>query len=100
MKKKKFFGKMNTYSELLQKYRLNKNLSQNQLAKELNVSCMTIHRWETNLGEPHYKERLRVESYINDNGTFLDPYELLCKEILNLQTKIDEFKDYLKRFHS
>ncbi len=91
---------MNTFAELLKKYRFNNGISQEQLGKKLGVVTMTIHRWEKGFNSPDKNERCRIEEYINDNGTYLDPYELLTHEIRELQKKIDVFKEYLERFHN
>lgn len=90
---------INTFSELLKKYRFDKNISQEDLGKQLNVATMTIHRWEKGTNIPFEKERKRVEDFINEKGTFLDPYELLTSEIKLLKEKIDCFTDFLKKFH-
>ena len=60
---------------------------------------MTIFRWEKGISLPSREKRKEVENYINDCGTYLDPYELLTKEIKSLQEKIDVFTNFLKRFH-
>lgn len=75
-------------------------MSQQELAKFLNVAIMTIHRWEKGTHNPDSKEKSRVENLINNENTFIDPYEVLIEEINILQTKIEDLKIYLERFHA
>ncbi len=95
----KEYDQINHFSELLKQYRFKNSLTQEELAEELSVSTMTIHRWEKGTNKPNSKEKISIQEFINDKGFFLDPYELLIKEIQNLQIKIGVFTDYLKRFH-
>jgi transcriptional regulator with XRE-family HTH domain len=91
---------LNTFSELLKKFRFKENISQEELGKRLDVCTMTIHRWEKGTHIPSKMERERVESFINDNGVFIDPYELLTEELKNVSEKLNELTEYLKKFHS
>lgn len=44
---------MNTFAERLKELREERNLSQNDLAKEVNISVACISRWENNLRVPN-----------------------------------------------
>lgn len=44
---------MNKFADRLKELRLEKNLSQNELAKHVNVSVACINRWENGLRVPN-----------------------------------------------
>lgn len=44
---------MNNFAERLKELREERNLSQNDLAKEVNISVACISRWENNLRVPN-----------------------------------------------
>lgn len=86
---------MSEFIELLKKYRFDSGDSREELAKKLGVAAMTIYRWEVGTSIPEEKEQKRIQNFINSQGTYLDPCELLAKEIVNLQRKLDSLLDFL-----
>ncbi len=88
------------FIKILDKYKYEKGLNEGELAKELKVSPMTIFRWRRGDHKPLAGEQKRITDYINDNNTFIDPYEVVTEELVILQKKIDDLKQYLVEFNA
>ena len=56
------------YSKLLKKYREIRFLSQRDLAAELNVSYVTVNRWETNKFVPTIKMKKKLFLLFKEAG--------------------------------
>ena len=56
---------MNKFNEKLKELREEKKLLQKQLASELDVSQVTIARWETGTREPSFDDLIKVAKYFN-----------------------------------
>lgn len=88
---------VNLFLKLIKKYRFQQNLSREELAKELNICYVTLHRWENQITKPAPRIIKNIQDYINLRLTFLDPYEVVLEEIVNLQKKIEDLTQYLKK---
>jgi transcriptional regulator with XRE-family HTH domain len=53
------------FSEKLQKLRKGKNLSQEQLAEELNVSRQAVSKWESGQGYPEIDKLILISDFFN-----------------------------------
>lgn len=62
---------MNKFSERLKELRLEKNLSQRELAKELNISQAAIARWESNLHIPNIENAIMIVTYFGVTTDYL-----------------------------
>ena len=56
------------YSKLLKEYREKRFLSQRDLAAELNVSYVTVNRWETNKFVPTIKMKKKLFLLFKEAG--------------------------------
>ncbi len=56
------------YSKFLKEYREKRFLSQRDLAAELNVSYVTINRWETSKFTPTIKMKKKLYSLFKEAG--------------------------------
>lgn len=56
------------FSELCLETRLKLNLSQETLAKKLNVSFATVNRWENGKAAPQKLTLYRFERFCEENG--------------------------------
>lgn len=57
-----------TYSTLLKTAREKLLLTQTELSTALNVSYVTICRWETGKSEPNMKAKKAIRDFCNKNG--------------------------------
>lgn len=57
-----------TFSEILKAIRKQKNYTQEQFARELNVSFSTINRWENGHTEPSVLAKMRLLEYCKKNS--------------------------------
>jgi len=57
-----------TLDEILKKIRMDLNLTQEQLARDLDVSFSTLSRWENSRTVPSRLARLRLLDYCIKNG--------------------------------
>ena len=57
-----------TFSEILKYIRSQHNYTQEQLARELNVSFSTINRWENSNTEPSSLAKMRLLEYCKKNA--------------------------------
>lgn len=62
---------MNKFAERLKELRLENNLSQRDLAKELNVSQAAIARWETKKQIPNIDVAIMVAKYFKTTTDYL-----------------------------
>lgn len=62
---------MSKFSERLKELRLEKNLSQRDLAKELGFSQPAIARWEANIQTPNIDVAIIVAKYFKVTTDFL-----------------------------
>ncbi|MCM1270576.1 MAG: helix-turn-helix domain-containing protein [Ruminococcus flavefaciens] len=56
-----------TFSEILKHIRTQQNYTQEQLARELNVSFSTINRWENRHTAPSNLAKMRLLEYCQKN---------------------------------
>lgn len=56
------------YSDVIRKIRVKLKISQEMLAKELNVSFATINRWERNKSKPGYEAMRKIDEFIKQNN--------------------------------
>ena len=56
-----------TFSEILKQIRIQQDYTQEQLARELNVSFSTINRWENSRTEPSGLAKMRLLEYCKRN---------------------------------
>ena len=54
--------------EILKKIRKERNLTQEQLARDLNISFSTLNRWENSRTVPSRLARMRLLDYCIKNG--------------------------------
>ena len=57
-----------SFSEILKSIRKQKKYTQEQFARELNVSFSTINRWENGRTEPNVLAKMRLLEYCKKNG--------------------------------
>lgn len=57
-----------SFSEILKSIRKQKKYTQEQFARELNVSFSTINRWENGHTEPSVLAKMRLLEYCKKNG--------------------------------
>ncbi len=62
---------MKIFGERLKDLRVERNITQKQLAKQLNVSGNTVHAWETDKQEPSMGMLLRLSVIFNVSLDFL-----------------------------
>ena len=63
-----------TFSEILKQIRMKQNYTQEQFARELNVSFSTINRWENSKNEPSQLAKNSFYDFCENN--FIDVEEL------------------------
>lgn len=56
-----------TFSEILKQIRIKQNYTQEQFARELNVSFSTINRWENGHTAPSGLAKMRLLEYCKKN---------------------------------
>ena len=56
---------MNTFGKRIKEYRIERNLTQKELAKELSVSISTLSHWECDYQEPSFDDLLLLANYFN-----------------------------------
>lgn len=56
-----------TFSEILKQIRIKQNYTQEQFARELNVSFSTINRWENGHTAPSGLAKMRLLEYCEKN---------------------------------
>lgn len=62
---------MKIFGERLKELRNDRKLTQQQLAKELNVSGNTVHSWETDKQEPSMTTLLKLSNFFNVSLDYL-----------------------------
>lgn len=62
---------MNKFAERLKELRTEKNISQTELAKQLNISIACINRWENNLRVPNIDSIIMLCKYFSCSADFL-----------------------------
>lgn len=62
---------MDVFSKRLKELRLGKSFSYSQLAKELDVSYMSIGRWEKQQRVPNIIELKKIAQYFNVSADYL-----------------------------
>ncbi|MDD5038274.1 MAG: helix-turn-helix transcriptional regulator [Dehalococcoidales bacterium] len=70
------------FPEIVKNIRNNLNISQEQLARDLNVSFSTINRWENGHTGPSKLAKLRFIEYCRDNAILKGE----ISQLLDLQT--------------
>lgn len=64
-----------TFSEDIKKIRRKAFMTQEDFAKEIGVSCITITRWETGKAKPNLKTMKMIDQYCKKNGIDFDVSE-------------------------
>jgi len=62
---------MNKFADRLKELRLEKNLSQNELAKQVNVSVACINRWENDLRIPNIDSVITLCKFFGCSADYL-----------------------------
>ena len=62
---------MNKFAERLKELRKEKEISQNELAKQLNISVAYINRWENNLRVPNIDSIILLCNYFSCSSDYL-----------------------------
>ena len=62
---------MIAFKERIKELRCEKNFSQAQLAKELNVSQRSISSWETGFRQPDYETLIKIAQYFSVTTDYL-----------------------------
>lgn len=62
---------MNQFAERLKELRKEKDLSQNELARQLNISVACINRWEKNLRVPNIDSIILLCKYFSCSADYL-----------------------------
>ena len=57
-----------TIDEILKSIRKELNISQETLARDLNVSFATLNRWENNRAKPSRLAMVQIKEYATQNG--------------------------------
>jgi len=60
------------FSEEIKRIRHKALMSQEDFAKEIGVSCITVTRWETGKAKPNLKAMRLIDSYCKKNGINFD----------------------------
>ena len=60
------------YAKTIREYRERKCLTQEELAKILNVSYVSVYRWETGRFEPTMESKKKLVALFNEIGMKLD----------------------------
>lgn len=66
---------MMTFSEDIKKIRRKAFMTQEDFAKEIGVSCITVTRWETGKAKPNLKTMKMIDQYCKKNGIDFDVSE-------------------------
>lgn len=61
-----------TIDEILKKIRKEMNISQETLARDLNVSYTTLNRWENNKAKPSRLANIQIRDYCIQKGISKD----------------------------
>jgi transcriptional regulator with XRE-family HTH domain len=61
-----------TFNEVIKKIRQELNITQEQLARDLDVSFSTLNRWENNHNIPSRLARRRLFDYCSEKGVSAD----------------------------
>lgn len=62
---------MNKFAERLKELRTEKNLSQNELARQVKISVACINRWENNLRVPNIDSIIVLCKYFGCSADYL-----------------------------
>lgn len=68
----KLRGDFMTFAEQVKNVRSTLLLSQEQLAKKLGVSYVTVSRWETKGIEPSFLTKAKFDKFCEENGIIFD----------------------------
>ena len=60
------------FSEDIKKIRLKAFMTQEEFAKEIGVSCITVTRWETGKAKPNLKAMRMIDNYCKKNQIDFD----------------------------
>ncbi len=63
------------FSEDIKKIRRKAFMTQEDFAKEIGVSCITVTRWETGKAKPNLKAMKLIDQYCKKNGIDFDVSE-------------------------
>lgn len=68
-----------TFAEIIKNIRVQKNFTQEQFARELNVSFSTISRWENNHAVPSELAKMRLLEYCKKNSINCDDLQEMTR---------------------
>ena len=68
------------FSEDIKKIRRKAFMTQEDFAKELGVSCITVTRWETGKAKPNLKTMKLIDEYCKKNTINFDISEEISKD--------------------
>ena len=68
------------FSEEIKRIRHKALMSQEDFAKEIGVSCITVTRWETGKAKPNLKAMRLIDSYCKKNGINFDITEQIYEQ--------------------
>lgn len=70
-------GNMMAFSEDIKRIRRKAFLTQEDFAKEIGVSCITITRWETGKAKPNLKTMRLIDNYCKKNAIEFDVCDIV-----------------------
>lgn len=70
-----------TFDEILKNIRKELNITQEQLARDLNVSFSTLNRWENGRNTPSRLARMRLVEYCTKKNIFLEIISELERDV-------------------
>lgn len=76
-------GIMMAFSEDIKRIRRKAFLTQEDFAKEIGVSCITVTRWETGKAKPNLKTMRLIDNYCKKNAIDFDVCDIVEDEDKN-----------------
>ena len=73
-------GTIMAFSEAIQRIRRKAFMTQEDFAKEIGVSCITVTRWETGKAKPNLKTMKLIDEYCKKNAIDFDISEEISKD--------------------
>lgn len=91
---------MKNYTELVRKYRFDKRLSMEDFSKLIQVSTMTVYRWEYGKAQPCEATRIKIDKLIESNreethGNIMDLLESVERNMQKVVEEIKSLKEWL-----
>ena len=73
-------GTIMAFSEDIKRIRRKAFMTQEDFAKEIGVSCITVTRWETGKAKPNLKTMKLIDEYCKKNAIDFDISEEISKD--------------------